>query len=311
MSEERKTMVVRSSKHSPRDGGGCGCNKPKPCPQPCPKPCPGPCDHPKPCCPSPKPPKPTPTPTPICDGSGSELVGEGLAAIQTAISTLFAPSDLATELVTGFLYSGFGLLVELSIQQTLDAANTVADIVAAAKLSQNKTLARFVTSFASNVVTLTVAVVTVVLDALGGSPIKNPDLYAEALAAAKDFALRVLDAVYRAHPVRSCPTSLRQLKDVLDAGILLLMLANFFAFLIGIFVDILIKILTKRKRLGPGDATAAIDTRFTTYVSKVFATKDPIPTSFPDMPTFFAGLKDIVFGEFDVLSAGKRHRKSK
>jgi uncharacterized membrane-anchored protein YitT (DUF2179 family) len=244
-------------------------------------------------------------PSPTCDES--KIVGEGLASLQTAIATLFAPFELATELVTGFLYSGFAGLVGVTPLQVIEAANTVFDIVNDAQLSKNKTLVSFVTPFANNIVVLAVAVYTVISPI---PPSKDPAGFTALLKTIKEIASDILEVVYALFPARRCPTSTRQLKKVLDAGLLLLMLTNFVAFLIGLFVAILIISLGARK--GTDAATIELDPRLLAYLKNAkYDTDISFPTSFKNIDAFFTTFEAPVHAAFPVLASAKRLRNSK
>ena len=286
MSDERKSVIVHSSKRSPRAssaGGGAGaggnrkpksggCAKHKPCPCDKPKPCP--CD------------KPNPE---TCDES--KIVGEGLEALQSAIATTSVLQSLEAKLLAGFIYSGFSLLVGgPTPSQVIDTANTVFDITANAKLARNKTLTVYVATFANNAVILSALVFRLVV----GPPALNPAKYAEALAITEEVVGDILDLVYDAYRARPCPKTTRHLRTVLDAGLALLMLSNLVAFITGTIVGLIAapKGAAADGRLPPIES---LDPALVVHwnKSKLLQLKNPPPPAFTSMSQYFAYLGDL------------------
>ena len=155
-----------------------------------------------------------PTPKPYCEES--KIVGKGLAALQAAIAIGNLNATGQAFATIGRIFGGLNGF--LGPVESILAANTIFDVVVEAKLSRNKTLIPFVQNFAAAGVSLVVAVLQFLGIGLGD--------FVVALKVTKAALLVVLKIVYRIFRVRSCPKTITELKGVLDAGLVLLMLSN-------------------------------------------------------------------------------------
>lgn len=155
----------------------------------------------------------------------SKIVGRGLRALQLAIAVGNAQATAQSIVAIGRIYGGIsGVLDPLEV---ILAVNAIFDVTRRARLSRNKELVPFVQLFAVAGITLLAYIKAI----LGWSTLE----FRRALRLVKAALLFILQLLYGIFPVRKCPTTTRELKHVLDAGVVLLILSNLLFSIIALF----------------------------------------------------------------------------